>query len=305
MKDILSKKIAVLAGGTSSEREISLESGKAVYKALKEEGCSVIFIDVDKDTDKLKTALLKNKIDVAFIALHGRFGEDGTIQELLEGLGMPYTGSGPKASRCALDKLASKEVFASSRIDTPPFKTFKRTEKINLNGLDVPVVVKPINEGSSIGLSIVKTKKNLKVAIDKAYNYDDTVLIEKYIKGREITVGILNEKPLQPIEIVPGAEFYNYEAKYSSADTKYIVPALITDEANKRAKMLATQAHTSLGCKGFSRVDMILDQKDKPYVLEVNTIPGLTSRSLLPKAALEAGISFGSLCKKIVELALK
>ena len=303
--EIKNKKIGVLAGGLSSERDISLKSGMAVYEALKSDGCNVVFIDVDKDLDSLAAKLKNEGIDVAFIALHGRFGEDGTVQKFLEEQGISYTGSGPEASQLALDKLASKKIFAEHKIKIPPYKTFKKGQRIQIDEFSLPYVVKPRHEGSSIGMSIVREKKKLKNAVDKAYMYDDIIIVEKYVKGNEITVGILDDEPLCVIQIVPGSEFYDYEAKYTRPDTKYLVPAPIKKSIYEKSRKLAKKAYAALNCRGFSRVDMIWADNDEIYVLEVNTIPGLTSRSLLPKAAEHAGMSFSQLCKRIVQLALR
>jgi len=305
VKDIKTKRIGVLAGGPSSEREISIKSGDAVYNALIKQGFNAILLDVKNDTENLKK-LLKNKgIELAFIALHGSFGEDGTIQQILQEMHIRYTGSGPDASRRALDKLISKEIFKKNKINTPPYKTFKKGQRIEIDELGFPIVIKPRCEGSSIGLSIVREESQLKKALDEAYKYDDTIIVEKYIRGREITVGILKNEPLCVIEVVPGSEFYDYEAKYNRSDTKYLVPAPIRRQDYKKSSDLAKVAHAILDCKGFSRVDMILGDDGAVYVLEVNTIPGLTSRSLLPKAAQYKGISFNKLCKRIIELALE
>ena len=303
--EIKNKKIGVLAGGPSSERDISLKSGEAVYEALKSDGCNVVFIDVDKGLDGLASKLQKERIDVAFIALHGRFGEDGTVQKFLEGQGISYTGSGPEASQLALDKLTSKKIFTEYKIKIPPYRTFTKGQRIQIDEFGLPYVVKPRYEGSSIGLSIVREEKKLKNAVDKAYIHDNIIIIEKYVKGDEITVGILDDEPLCVIQIVPASEFYDYEAKYTRPDTKYLVPAPIEKGVYEKSRKLAKTAYTALRCRGFSRVDMILDDSNEIYVLEVNTIPGLTSRSLLPKAAEHAGIGFNELCRKIIELALK
>lgn len=306
MSAIKSKKIGILAGGPSSEREISLASGKAVHNALSELGYDVVFIDVESDDmQNLKISLSRNSVDFAFIALHGRFGEDGTIQKFLESLKIPYTGSGPESSKAAMDKIASKEVFARCNISNPPYKVFKKGDKLEIDNVEVPIVVKPQHEGSSIGLSIVKELKDLDAAIQKALKYGDNAILEKYIKGREITVGILDETPLCAIEIVPGSEFYDYQAKYIRPDTKYLIPAPIKKSESDEAMRLALLAHKALGCRGFSRVDMMLDESSNIYILEVNTIPGLTTRSLLPKSAQYVGLSFNDLCIKMIDMALK
>ncbi|NQT47223.1 MAG: D-alanine--D-alanine ligase [Candidatus Omnitrophica bacterium] len=295
--------IGILAGGPSNERAISLRSGEAVRKALNAEGYSTVFIDCVGD---VKSKIRDAGISVAFIALHGRFGEDGTVQAICEEVEIPYTGSGVEASRLALDKIASKEAFEDKGILVAGYKICIDGQEADSSGLAFPVVVKPQFEGSSIGLSIVEEEKDFEDALKRAFEYGDKVIVEQYIKGREITVGILNEEPLPVIQVLPcGRKFYDYEAKYKSPDTEYIVPALIDGESYRCAQDTALKAHTSLGCQGFSRVDMIIRDDGKIFVLEVNTIPGLTARSLLPKAAKEAGYEFGELCVKLVELALK
>jgi len=302
-------KIGVLAGGPSNEREISLQSGEAVYKALKEAGAEAVFLDIKRGLSKNDAK--KFDIDIAFIALHGRFGEDGTIQKILEDVRIPYTGSGPLASRITLDKIASREIFVKAGLDVPGCnvitkKTFDRAavEKI-AQIIGFPLVVKPQFEGSSIGISVVNKEKNLKEALELAFRYGANVIVEEYIQGRELTVGMLEDKPLPVIEIVVKEQFYNFKAKYKRSDTEYIVPADIDPRYHEEARAIGRLAHKSLGCESFSRVDMILDERrDKIFVLEVNSIPGFTSHSLLPKAAAYAGISFNQLCLKIIESAL-
>jgi D-alanine-D-alanine ligase len=296
-------KVGILAGGPSNERDISLRSGKAVFKALSDEALDVIFLDV---YDDICDIIKKNKIDVAFIALHGRFGEDGTVQGMLEKTGIPYTGSGVAASRLALDKIAAKELFMKAGISVPGYTVCEKGSPVasGMNRLGWPVVVKPQFEGSSIGLSIVKDKASLGQALDKAFAYGDKVLIEEYISGRELTVGILDDKPLPVVEIVTRNKVYDNEAKYRDPETKYIVPAPIEMSLYKRVQDAGVMAHKALGCRSFSRVDVMTDDSGNVYVLEVNTIPGMTERSLLPKAAQAVGISFSQLCLKMIENAL-
>lgn len=296
-------KIGVLAGGPSNEREISLKSGEAVFKALRERGADAIFLDIRKELsdDEIKEL----DIDIAFIALHGRFGEDGTIQKILEDAGLPYTGSGPLASRLALDKIASKEIFIEGGLDVPRFTVLDKKAKIP-HFSDFPLVVKPQFEGSSIGISIARNNEELKEATALAFNYGDMIIVEEYINGRELAVGILDNEPLPVIEIVVRERFYNFKAKYNRGDTQYIVPAKIDTRIYRDAQEKGRLAHRLLGCECFSRVDMLFDERlDKLFVLEVNSIPGLTDHSLLPKAAAAAGIDFGQLCLKVVETALK
>jgi len=301
-------KIGVLAGGPSNEREISLRSGRAVCDALVRQGCEAIFLDV---RDDIHDIIEKHRIDVAFIALHGRFGEDGTVQRMLENAKIPYTGSGPEASRFALDKVASKEIFKESSIPMPRYVVLDKDSRASGEHIDAarrfgfPLVVKPQSEGSSIGLSIVKDSSFLKGAIDKAFGYGPKVILEEYISGRELTVGIMDDEPLPVIEIVTKRGVYDFSAKYEDPETNYLVPAPIEAASFEKAKDIGKRAHASLGCRSFSRVDMMMDSSGNIFVLEVNTIPGMTERSLLPKAAAANGISFGELCVKLTENALK
>jgi D-alanine-D-alanine ligase len=297
-------RIGVLSGGPSSEREISLRSGRAVHKALTESGLDAVFIDVKDDIHDI---IGKAGIDVAFIALHGAFGEDGTVQRILAEAGIPYTGSGPEASRAALDKIASKEIFAKRGIPTPRYAVFEKEARMpgDTARVKLPAVVKPQFEGSSIGLSIVKDMKHLEDALQEAFRYGEKALAEEYIVGRELTVGILNDEPLPVIEIVAKNRVYDYEAKYTDPETKYLVPAPVEKGTYILAQRLGKLSHTALGCESFSRVDMMADKDGKVFVLEVNTIPGMTERSLLPKAAHASGINFAKLCIMLLENAVK
>ena len=298
-------RIGVLAGGPSSEREISLRSGRAVHNALIEEGLNAFFVDVH---DNIYDIIKSEKMDVAFLALHGKFGEDGTVQKILDSAGIPYTGSRAAASKLALDKIASKEAFAKNGIPTPKYKVVEKDTGragLKISSIKLPVVVKPQFEGSSIGLSVVKDQEALEGALKAAFGYSAKVLLEEYISGRELTVGILNDRPLPVIEIVPKERVYDYKAKYSDPDTQYLVPAPIREGATKLAQSLGMRAHTALGCRSFSRTDMMMDAAGNIFVLEVNTIPGMTERSLLPKAAGAIGVSFSQLCVKLIEDALR
>lgn len=319
------KNVVVLMGGVSPEREISLRSGNAVAKALADAGFSVSCIDVkDEKIDELD----QRERDVAFIALHGYFGEDGGVQQLLESKGIPYTGSGVQASKLAMDKLATKICFVEAGLKTPDYVTVTEFQELNeiqheIMRFGLPVVLKPTRNGSSIGISIVKDIGGLQMGLKKAFEFGYEVLIEKYIKGRELTVGILDDRALPVIEIRPAMEFFNYEAKYKDNRTEYLIVEKTADENDNEsgnahlragvlpsslyaeAQELALHAHRVLGCRGFSRVDMLLDGMNALYLLEVNTIPGFTEKSLLPKAAKAAGISFSSLCEKIVDLAFQ
>lgn len=295
-------------GGPSTEREISLKSGKAVYESLKELGLDVIAIDIKTDDVKQNSYLMKSQgIDCAFIALHGRFGEDGQIQTLLDGLKIPYTGSGAKASMLAMDKIASRKIFEEHGLNVPKYMVLERTS-FNRNGvvyseLHLPWVIKPATHGSSIGLSIIDRMEELDKALELAFSFDERILIEEHIDGRELTVGILEEHPLSVIEIVPKKRFFDFQAKYEYGMTEYIVPAQLNENIACDVQAMALEAHRLLGCFGCSRVDMMLSRSNIPFILEINTIPGLISTSLLPKAARVAGIDFGQLCLKLIKLA--
>lgn len=297
-------RVGVLAGGPSREREISLRSGKAVYNALIDEGVDAVFLDM---WDNIEDIICEFKFDTAFIALHGRFGEDGTVQRALEEADIPYTGSGPAASLKALDKIAAKDIFASNRIPTPRYAIFEKgvSRQEDIFSFGLPLVVKPQFEGSSIGLSVVRRQEDLDQAINGALAFDSRLLIEEFIDGRELTVGILDDKPLPVVEIVAKNRLYDYSAKYNDPETKYLAPAPIDNGLFEEAKALGARAHSALGCSSFSRVDMMLDRSGRLFVLEVNTIPGMTERSLLPKAAGVIGIDFNKLCIKLIENALK
>ncbi|MFH1996001.1 MAG: D-alanine--D-alanine ligase [Candidatus Omnitrophota bacterium] len=297
--------IGILAGGRSNEREISLRSGRAVHSALSGMGFNAIFLDVNDDAYDI---IKHSRPDVAFIALHGRLGENGTVQSILEKERIPYTGSGVSASRLAIDKIASKQIFKKHSLDVPKYVVTDGASEIpeGVEGLSFPVVVKPQCEGSSIGLSVVNEKKDLAPAIREALRYDPLAIIEEYIQGRELTVGILGAEALPVVEIEPRDNVYDFRAKYEDPETRYTVPARLESSLYERARQVGLAAHHSLGCRSLSRVDMILDGNNKGlYVLEVNTIPGMTERSLLPKAALAVGMSFGELCSKLVEMATR
>ena len=309
------KNIAVLMGGISPERKISLQSGKAVANALEKTDSHVIKIVVNDD---LVSELDNYKIDVAFVALHGHFGEDGGIQEVLESKDIPYTGSGVSASRLTMDKVKSKEIFIKNNIPTPDYFAVSTTQSMSeivksVKNLKLPVVTKPVSNGSSIGISIIREYDELPDGIKHTGSQSTEALIEKYIGGRELTVSILDDKALPVIEIKTSTGFYDYDAKYNSKNTQYIIlesaeessECTLSHAVYDRVQELAIRAHNSLGCCTFSRVDMILGNDGEIYILEVNTIPGFTERSLLPKAAAAANISFTELCSIIVGAAFK
>lgn len=291
------KRIGVLMGGISAEREVSLRSGSAIYNALKGLGYNTVSIDVGTD---ICDVLDKGKIETAFLALHGGYGEDGSIQGMLEVIGIPYTGSGVLASALAMDKEASKKVFLYHGIPVPPFEVLTREHRAKSIEFTLPWVIKPATEGSSVGVSIARDKGDLEKALETAFSYGSRVIVEKYIEGQEIQIGILNGKVLGGVEVRPSLEFYNYEAKYTAGLTEYILPPEIAAETYERAKMTALSAHMALGCRGATRVDLRLDAEGEPYVLEVNTIPGMTETSLLPKIAGLAGFDFPGLIEEIL-----
>jgi D-alanine-D-alanine ligase len=309
----MEKKIAValLSGGTSSEREVSLSSGNQVLEALDKTRYNVFKYDPKTDISRL--AADAQKIDIALVILHGINGEDGTVQGLLELLNIPYQCSGPLGSSIAMNKLASKRIYEQSGIPTPAYLSFKTKDSIDvadcIRRLGLPVVVKPVSGGSSIGMSIARSEKDLPKALGKAFEFDDTVLLEKFIKGTEITGGVIGNKKLEAlpiVEIIPkeNYDFFDYTAKYTAGETSEICPAQINDTLTQKARNLAKKAHCALFCKGCSRTDMII-QEDEIYVLETNTIPGMTPESLLPLAARTAGMDFSQLLDRLIELGLE
>lgn len=298
-----SKKIGVLYGGLSAEREVSLKSGAAVHRALVAQGYNAVTIDVGRD---LADVLKREGIEAAFIALHGRYGEDGCVQGLLELLQIPYTGSGVLASALAMHKLYSKQAFAASGILTAPFRCYRRGEPVILAELPftLPIVVKPVQEGSSVGVSIVKEEVQLKKALELAFCHDEEILVEQFIKGQEVQVGIIEDRPVGAIEIVPKNEFYDFEAKYTDGMAEHIFPARLEKSLYEKAQRVGLAAHRALGCKGYSRVDLLVTSTGDCYVLEVNTLPGMTALSLLPEiAAKGGGLSFEDLVSRIIESA--
>lgn len=300
-------RVGVIAGGISSEREVSLRSGQAVLNALRELGYDAVFIDADRDLcEKVK----REKIEVAFLVLHGGWGENGGVQGLFEVIGIPYTGSGVLASALAMDKEATKKILLHHGIPVPDFRVLLRNDLDDLSGFNpepigFPCVIKPAHEGSSVGVSIVHDEKELESALNMAFEYGERVLIERFIEGREIHIGILGDKALGGVEVKPKKGFYDYEAKYTKGLTEYILPPQIDHDLYEKLKDIGLKAHKALGCSGGTRVDMIVDKDNNPYVLEINTIPGMTETSLLPKIASLAGYDFKGLVKEILNLALK
>jgi len=297
-------RIGVLMGGTSAEREISLKSGKAVLRALRSCGQDALAIDIKKtDKNYVTDLLLSYDIGLAFLVLHGSFGEDGKIQAILDQMRIPYTGSGAFASSLSMDKLSSRRIFRAAGLAVPRYFVLNRKERRIDSSFAFPLVVKPAACGSSIGLSVIDNPEEFRAAIRLAFKYDSCVLVEEYIKGREMTVGIFKDSPLEAIEIRSRRRFFDYKAKYEQGQTDYIVPAPVPLKTMQLLKDTALKAHTLLGCFFFSRVDIILNNKNIPYVLEVNTIPGFTATSLLPRAALHKGIPFQELVLVIAQAA--
>jgi len=291
------KRIGVLMGGVSHEREVSLKTGSAILQALQEGGYEVVGIDVSSD---IVQRLLEERIDVVFIALHGRRGEDGTVQGLLELLRIPYTGSGVLASALAMNKIKAKEIFLFHGIPTPEFITPQEGEQVD-PPFPPPWVVKPASEGSTIGIDIVMDTKGLQDAIQRARGYDHEVLVERFIEGKELTVGILKGEPLPAIEIAPKGGFYDYEAKYTPGMTEYLCPAPISDQKQDEVQGISLKAYHCLSCSGCARVDLLLSKGGEAFIIEINTLPGMTETSLVPKAAAQVGISFPHLVEIILE----
>ena len=288
-------------GGLSSEREVSLTSGNAVLEAVKRKGLNGVGIDVDHN---IASSLVKNKVDIAFIALHGLYGEDGAIQGLLEYAKIPYTGPGVLGSALAYDKVKSKEIFKWNEIPTADYQVFYRERRKKLKCIfNFPVVVKPSNQGSSIGVSIVREERELTIALELAFSYADEILVEKFIEGKLLAIGMNEEQPMPIVHIQPKSGFYDYEAKYTSGKTEYICPAKLNLEETQRCQDTAIKVYRVLRGNGMPRVDVILDSKGIPYVLEMNTIPGMTQTSLLPMAAKQSGMDFDDLVVKILKSA--
>jgi len=301
-------RIGVLMGGRSSEREVSLRTGQAVHRALLRRGYDAVAIDVSRS---LLRQLQAKRVKLAFIALHGPGGEDGTIQGLLESIGMPYTGSGVRASAMAMHKAATKALLAYAGIPVPDGTVVRagagRTAAMPA-GLRLPLVVKPASQGSTIGVSIVRRPADWRAALRRAHGYEEEAVVETYIPGREITVSVLNgngrPQALPPVEIVAPGGFYDYHAKYVKGHTRYLCPAPLPMRVTEQVKELALRTYHVIGCEGAARVDFRVTPRGKPYVLEVNTIPGMTETSLLPMAAIRAGLDYDSLTERILRSAL-
>ena len=301
-------RVGVFFGGLSSEPDISLKSGEAVFAALIKEGIDVRRIDLTTENpEELRGIIREAAIDVAFIAMHGRFGEDGKLQAMLGDMGIDYIGSDSLASVLAMNKIAAKKVFEGNNIPVSAYIVLNRAREYDFENEDFsfPLVVKPNSQGSSIGITFVEKANEIDHALRLAFRYDDDIIVEKYIKGRELTVSILGERALEPIEILPKNQFFDFQAKYNKGLTEYKMPASIDADLRKRIQYLSLKAHKVLGCRHFSRVDLLLDKDNNPFILELNTIPGFTSTSLLPMAASFEGITFPQLCIKLLRLAVE
>ena len=296
----LPKKIAVLMGGPGSERDVSLATGRGVSKALRSLGAEVIDVDV-----RGENFALPKDVDLAFITIHGTFGEDGQLQKILEERSVLYTGDGVESSRAAFDKILSKEKFQRHSVVTPEWEVVEVGQRPEI---PVPLVVKPSHQGSTVGVVIVKNQSELESAMKEAGKYDRKLLVEKFVSGRELTIGILGDQALPILEIIPKGGFYDFNTKYpflnpqAGASAEHVCPAKIDPAKTKKIQELALQAFRALGLVVYGRVDIILSGTGDPFVLEVNTIPGMTEASLLPEAAAAAGIKYVNLCQRIIEL---
>jgi len=304
-------RLALLSGGISSERQVSINSGRQVFDALDKDKYDII--QYDPKTDLQKLVIDADKIDAALIILHGPFGEDGTVQGLLDLLDIPYQGAGVLGSSVAMNKLTAKQLYTNAKIPTPSWLAFSMNETIDIDkvtgALNLPLVIKPANAGSSVGMTIVKKETDLEDAFKLGFEHDDTIIVEKYIKGIELTCGVLGNDELEAlpvIEIIPGKghEFFDFKAKYVAGETVEICPARIDDNITKKIQRLAQKAHNALFLKGYSRTDFILNNEEL-QVLETNTIPGMTATSLYPQSAKVAGYSFTQLLDKLITLAIE
>lgn len=289
-------RVAVLMGGPSAEREVSLKSGAAAAKGLRDSGYDVTEIVIN-DTNPV----IPPHVEAVFIALHGAFGEDGTLQNKLEQMRLPYTGPGPQASLASFDKIMTKEILTKAKLPTPPYEVIYHP--VQKASLPFPVVTKPVKQGSTIGVRRCFKEEEWEEAVNEALRYDKCVLAEKFIPGTELTIGIVVDEVLPIVEIRPQSGFYDYAAKYTRGLTEYIVPATLSAAKTQECQSLALAVYHALGCRGISRIDMIMTLDGNFYILENNTIPGLTETSLVPQAARAAGISFPELCDSIMNTA--
>lgn len=296
-------RVGVLMGGQSAEREISLKTGRAICQALVRRGYKVFSIDVDA---LLPQQLSRKQLDVAFLALHGPGGEDGTVQGLLEIMGIPYTGSGVRASAIAMDKAMTKAILQVNDIPVPQGVVLQRSESSKSwpAKLKFPQVVKPSTEGSTIGVSIVRKRVEFQSALRRAYRFGERVVVESYIDGREVALGVLDGEALPAVEIISPGGFYDFAAKYQKAETQYLCPAPLPRTILTQIQNLAVRAYRVIGCAGAARVDFRISRRGRPAILEINTIPGMTERSLLPMAAAQAGMTYDTLVERMLGSAL-
>ena len=294
-------RVGVLMGGRSAEREVSLDTGAGVLAALRERGYHCVAIDWTEHSS-LPAQLIEAQVPVVWNALHGTFGEDGAVQGLLACMSIACTGSGILASSLAMDKIASKRIFESHGLATPGWRVLAEGGEAFTAAYDfpLPLVVKPANEGSSVGVSIIRARDQLQPAIELARQYHGPTLLEAFIAGIEVQVGILDDAVLGSIEVQPKVGFYDYQAKYKRDDTEYVIPVRMHAQALDQCETLALDAYHALGCSGYARVDLRIDDQSAPYLLEVNTLPGMTGHSLLPKIAAYAGIDYPTLCERIL-----
>ena len=298
------KKIGILTGGESAEREISLKSSEAIKNACNDLGYKTIQIILDGNVNNITSEL--EKVDFVFIALHGGKGENGVIQGLLDSLNVPYNGSGVLASSLGMEKSITKKLVRSCGIFTPDWKTLKNVDDYKKYiPKTFPVVVKPSADGSTLGLSIVKNISELFSAIELADQYDGNIMVENYIDGRELTVTIIGQRVLPIVEIIPKHKFYDYECKYEKGMSDYICPSQLSKKLTETIQSIALEIFNKLQCSGYARADFILDKENKPWFLEINTLPGMTTTSLVPKSALADGISFNDLIQMIIDESLK
>ena len=297
-------KILVLMGGWSNEREISLISGESVFNSLVASKLDVIKLDLNKDNIGKIKGLNPDRI---FIVLHGKGGEDGEIQLHLENLGIPYTGSGSESSKVCMNKKTTKKILLENNIRTPSYIKISKSTNIKdiENSFHYPFVVKPTSEGSSIGVYVVEDRVSCKKAINENVKISNDVIVEEYIRGKEYTVGIVDNNALPVIKLIPPGKFYDFEAKYNSKETKYICPSGLDQNTEEEIKKLSLNCFSLLNCRGWGRVDLIIDEKNKPWVIELNTVPGMTEHSLVPMAANYRNINFDELVLKILDTTFK
>ena len=304
MADYRKKRVGVLMGGPSAERDVSMNTGAGIHRALLAKGYDAVRLEWTRDVD-LAVALREHQVEVAWIALHGTYGEDGCVQGLLECMRIPYTGSGVTASAIAMDKVLSKRLFDERGIATPPWRVVASAAEAakHARALGYPVVVKPAREGSTVGISIVKSEPEIAQAVDVARKLHGLTLVERFIAGREVSVGVLDGEVLGSVEIKPRAELYDYDAKYLRGDTEYRVPAPMPKAYEEPILEAAARACEVIGCHGHARVDFRIDEKGDGWVLEINTLPGMTGTSLLPKIAAHAGMDYPTLVERVLQSA--